>query len=40
MQGDKANARGMYQNFLDLWKNADSDIPVLQQARAEFAKLN
>jgi eukaryotic-like serine/threonine-protein kinase len=38
--GDKANAAGSYQDFLDLWKNADSDIPALKQAKAEFAKMN
>jgi len=40
MQGDKVNAAGMYRKFFDLWKNADSDIPALKQAKAEFAKLN
>ena len=40
MQGDKVNAGGMYREFFDLWKNADSDIPALKQAKAEFAKLN
>jgi eukaryotic-like serine/threonine-protein kinase len=40
VQGDKVNAESMYRDFLDLWKNADSDIPALKQARAEFAKLN
>jgi tetratricopeptide (TPR) repeat protein len=39
IQGDKVSAAGMYQEFFDLWKNADSDIPTLKQARAEFAKL-
>jgi tetratricopeptide (TPR) repeat protein len=32
-------ARSAYQEFLNLWKDADADIPVLQQARAEYAKL-
>jgi eukaryotic-like serine/threonine-protein kinase len=32
-------ARSAYQEFLTLWKDADSDIPVLLQARTEFAKL-
>jgi eukaryotic-like serine/threonine-protein kinase len=27
------------QDFLTLWKNADTDIPVLKQAKAEYAKL-
>jgi hypothetical protein len=28
-----------YQDFLALWKGADPDIPVLQQAKAEYARL-
>jgi hypothetical protein len=32
-------ARIDYQNFLSLWKAADADLPVLKQARAEYAKL-
>jgi len=39
MAGDKIKAKGAYQDFLTLWKDADSDIPVLQEAKAEFAKL-
>jgi DNA-binding winged helix-turn-helix (wHTH) protein/tetratricopeptide (TPR) repeat protein len=39
MQGDTANARAAYNNFLTLWKDADPNIPVLKQAKAEFAKL-
>jgi tetratricopeptide (TPR) repeat protein len=37
--GDKVKARGAYQDFLTLWKDADSDIPILREAKAEFAKL-
>jgi eukaryotic-like serine/threonine-protein kinase len=37
--GDKAKARAAYQDFLALWKDADPDIPVLKDAKAEFAKL-
>jgi eukaryotic-like serine/threonine-protein kinase len=37
--GDKDRARSAYQDFLTLWKDADADIPVLKQARAEYAKL-
>jgi DNA-binding winged helix-turn-helix (wHTH) protein/tetratricopeptide (TPR) repeat protein len=37
--GDKARARIAYQNFLVLWKDADTDIPILQQAKAEYATL-
>jgi eukaryotic-like serine/threonine-protein kinase len=39
MQGDTAKARAAYQDFLTLWKGADPDIPVLKQAKAEYAKL-
>jgi eukaryotic-like serine/threonine-protein kinase len=38
--GDKAKAKTCYQNFLLLWKEADPEIPVLRQAKAENAKLN
>ena len=37
--GDKARARVSYQNFLALWKDADPDIPVLKEAKAEYEKL-
>jgi hypothetical protein len=39
LAGDKAKARAAYQDFLTLWKDADPDVPVLKEARAEFAKL-
>jgi len=39
MQGDTTKARAAYQDFLTLWKDADSDIPILKQAKAEYAKL-
>jgi serine/threonine protein kinase/tetratricopeptide (TPR) repeat protein len=39
MAGDKTRARSEYQDFLTLWKDADPDIPVLKQAKTEFAKL-
>ena len=39
LQGDTAKARAAYQDFLTLWKDADSDIPVLIAAKAEYAKL-
>jgi len=32
-------ARTAYQNFLTLWKDADPDIPIYKQAKAEYAKL-
>ena len=34
-----AKARTAYQDFLTLWKDADPDIPILKQAKAEYAKL-
>jgi hypothetical protein len=37
--GDTARARTAYQQFLSLWKDADPDIPILKQAKAEYAKL-
>jgi len=39
MQGDTAKAKATYQDFLTLWKDADPDIPILKQAKAEYAKL-
>jgi hypothetical protein len=39
LQGDTAKARVAYQNFLSLWKDADRGIPILKQAKAEYAKL-
>jgi eukaryotic-like serine/threonine-protein kinase len=39
LQGDLPKARAAYRNFLTIWKDADSDLPVLQQANAEFTKL-
>lgn len=39
MAGDTAAARKSYRDFLGLWKDADPDVPVLQQAKAEYSKL-
>ena len=39
MSGDLASARKSYQDFFALWKNADPDIPVLLQAKVEYARL-
>jgi serine/threonine protein kinase/tetratricopeptide (TPR) repeat protein len=39
MASDTAKAKAAYQDFLALWKDADSDIPILKQAKAEYAKL-
>jgi hypothetical protein len=38
-QGDTGKARAAYIDFLALWKDADPDIPILKQAKAEYAKL-
>jgi hypothetical protein len=37
--GTRAKARTAYNDFLTLWKDADPDIPILKQAKAEYAKL-
>ena len=39
MSGDRAKAKSAYQDFFTLWKDADPDIPILKQAKAEYAKL-
>jgi DNA-binding winged helix-turn-helix (wHTH) protein/tetratricopeptide (TPR) repeat protein len=39
LQADTAKSRAAYHDFLTLWKDADADIPILQQAKAEYAKL-
>ena len=39
MVRDGAASRKAYQDFFDVWKNADPEVPVLKQARAEYAKL-
>jgi hypothetical protein len=36
---DTAKARTAYEDFLALWKDADPDIPILKEAKAEYAKL-
>jgi hypothetical protein len=36
---DSTGARTAYQDFFALWKDADTDIPILKQARAEYGKL-
>jgi eukaryotic-like serine/threonine-protein kinase len=38
-QGDKAQSRVEYQNFFAQWKDADPDVPLLRQAKEEYAKL-
>jgi eukaryotic-like serine/threonine-protein kinase len=39
MLGDTAKARAAYEDFLTLWKDPDPDIPILKQAKVEYAKL-
>ena len=39
LQGYTAKARTAYEDFLTLWKDADPDIPILRQAKAEYAHL-
>ena len=39
MSGDKPAARRSYQDFLSLWKQADTNLPLLADARAEYQKL-
>jgi eukaryotic-like serine/threonine-protein kinase len=38
-QGDTTKARTAYENFFALWHDADSDIPLLKQAKEEYGKL-
>ena len=39
LSGDNLKAKTAYEDFLTLWRDADSDTPLLKQARAEYAKL-
>jgi hypothetical protein len=39
LQGNTPKALAAYKDFLTLWKDADPDIPILKQAKAEYAKL-
>jgi eukaryotic-like serine/threonine-protein kinase len=39
LAGDTARAKKAFQDFFELWKDADPDIPVLQQAKADYSKL-
>jgi hypothetical protein len=39
MVGETAKAKAAYNDFLTLWKDADPDTPILNQAKAEYAKL-
>ncbi len=40
LSGDTDKAKSAYNDFLTLWKDADPDIPVLKEAKAEYAKLH
>jgi len=37
--GDRANSAAAYKNLLAIWKDADADLPVVQQAKAESAAI-
>lgn len=39
LAGDQTKARSAYQDFLTFWKDADPYIPILKQAKAEYARL-
>jgi eukaryotic-like serine/threonine-protein kinase len=39
LSGDKTKAKNAYRDFLTLWKDADTDVPILKQAQAEYAKM-
>jgi eukaryotic-like serine/threonine-protein kinase len=40
LSGDKTKAKLAYEEFLTLWKDADPEIPVFKQAKAEYSKLH
>jgi hypothetical protein len=37
--GDNESARKSYEEFLNIWKDADADLPLYRQAKAEYAQL-
>jgi eukaryotic-like serine/threonine-protein kinase len=39
LSGDTIKAKAAYQDFLTVWKDADSDVPILMQAKTEYARL-
>ena len=39
MMGDNASARKSYEEFLNTWKDADTDLPIYREAKAEYARL-
>jgi eukaryotic-like serine/threonine-protein kinase len=40
LAGDNAKAKAAYDNFFTLWREADPDVPILKQARAEYLELD
>jgi eukaryotic-like serine/threonine-protein kinase len=40
LQGDSQKSRTAYQDFFALWKDAETDTPILKEAKAEYAKLH
>jgi tetratricopeptide (TPR) repeat protein len=40
LQGDSAKAKTAYQDILGYWKDADPDLPLLKQVKAEYSKLH
>jgi tetratricopeptide (TPR) repeat protein len=40
LAGDSAKSKAAYQDFLALWKDADPDVPILKQLKAEYARLH
>jgi tetratricopeptide (TPR) repeat protein len=39
LTGETAKAKNAYQDFFALWKDADPEVPILKEAKAEYAKL-
>jgi hypothetical protein len=39
LSGNPVKAKATYEDFFSLWKEADSDVPILKEAKAEYAKL-
>jgi hypothetical protein len=39
LSGETTKGKAAYQDFLTLWKDADPDVPILRQAKAEYARL-
>jgi hypothetical protein len=40
ISGDTVNAKAAYQDFFNLWKDADPDTPILVAAKSQYAKLH